>query len=113
LGWIGVSLVALILISGYRRAVKAFRSDPEFGGLMLAYIVTATFYSLTEAGFRFLAPMWIFLLLAVVGASGVNAGLFRGKASKALASRRGAMSSRQASTEFIPESRTVCAPAVD
>jgi|SRR5208283_2997423 len=85
LGWIGVSLVALILISGYRRAVKAFRSDPEFGGLMLAYIVTATFYSLTEAGFRFLAPMWIFLLLAVVGASGVNAGLFRGKASKALA----------------------------
>jgi exopolysaccharide production protein ExoQ len=73
LGWVGLSLISLVLISGYRRAVKALRRDSEFGSLMLAYIVTATFYSVTEAGFRFLAPMLLFLLLAVISASRVAA----------------------------------------
>jgi exopolysaccharide production protein ExoQ len=79
LGWIGVCLISLILISGYRRAVAAFRLNPSVGGLMLAYITAAAVYSITEAGFRMLDPIWIFLLLAVVGASGVVAGLFAGE----------------------------------
>jgi O-antigen ligase len=74
LGWIGVCLIALILITGYRRACQAFQGDPELGSLLLAYIATATIYSITEAGFRILTPSWIFLLLAVVCASGVSAG---------------------------------------
>ena len=49
------------------------------GGLMLAYIVASAVYSITEAGFRMLDLMWVFLLLAVVGASRVGAGLFEGK----------------------------------
>jgi exopolysaccharide production protein ExoQ len=76
LGWVGLCLIALILISGYRGATKAFRRDPQLGSLILAYIVTSTFYSITEAGFRVLTPSWIFLLLAVVSASGVVAGLY-------------------------------------
>jgi hypothetical protein len=32
---------------------------------MLGYIVTAAFYSITEAGFRMLDAIWIFFLLAV------------------------------------------------
>ena len=44
------------------------------GSLMLAYIVTATFYSITEAGFRVLSPSWIFLLLAAITASAVSKG---------------------------------------
>jgi len=76
LGWVGVSLITLILISGYRHASKAFQHDPELGSLMLAYITTGTFYSITEVGFRVLTPSWIFLLLAVVTSSGVAAGLF-------------------------------------
>lgn len=76
LGWIGVCLVALILISGYRRACMAFERDPELGSLFLAYIATAAIYSITEAGFRMLTPMWIFLLFAVVSARGVTDGLF-------------------------------------
>jgi exopolysaccharide production protein ExoQ len=71
LGWMGVGLIALILIHGYRHAVAAFRRDPTIGGLMLAYVVAAAIYSVTEAGFRLLDPIWIFLLLAVVGAGGV------------------------------------------
>ena len=67
LGWVGVCLIALILISGYRSAIAAFRREPMFGGLMLAYVAAASIYSITEAGFRMLLPIWIFCLLAVVG----------------------------------------------
>ncbi|HXZ39880.1 MAG TPA: O-antigen ligase family protein [Terriglobales bacterium] len=66
LGWVGVSMIALILISGYRASTAAFRRDPQIGGLMLAYVATAAVYSITEAGFRMLLPMWIFLLLVIV-----------------------------------------------
>jgi exopolysaccharide production protein ExoQ len=75
LGWVGLFLIASILISGYLRATKAFKRDREVGGLILSYIVTSAFYSITETGFRELGPCWIFLLLAVVGASGAAVGL--------------------------------------
>ena len=61
-----MGLIARILISGYRRAAAAFRLDPAFGSLMLAYVAAGTIYSITEAGFRMLCPKWIFLLFAVV-----------------------------------------------
>ena len=71
LGWIGVCLISLILISGYRNAVRASQRDYLLGSLLLAYIAVSVIYSITEAGFRILDPMWIFLLFAVVAASGV------------------------------------------
>ncbi len=76
LGWIGVGLILLILTTGYSRACKVLRRDRELGGLILAYIITGAVYSITEAGFRIMNPMWIFILLAVVVASGANARLF-------------------------------------
>jgi len=75
LGWIGVSLIALLLITGYWQAYKAFRRDPELGSLFLALVMCGAVYGITEAGFRTLSPNWVFLLLAMVGSSGVNAGL--------------------------------------
>jgi exopolysaccharide production protein ExoQ len=102
LGCIGLFLIALILISGYWRAGKAFRRDPEFGGLMLAYITTCTFYSLTEAGFRILTQSWIFLLLAVVSASGVVSGLYGGEARKIPASLGGPASRMPVRNRLIP-----------
>ncbi len=80
LGWVGVCLISLVLISGYQRAVAAFRRDPAIGGLMLAYVATSAIYSVTEAGFRTLAPIWIILLLALVAAGGTAAGLVRSRA---------------------------------
>jgi exopolysaccharide production protein ExoQ len=74
LGWIGVSLIVFILIDGFRRGIEAFRREPALGGLLLAYVLTATTYNISEAGFRMLSPFWIFFLLAVVEASGVTAG---------------------------------------
>jgi exopolysaccharide production protein ExoQ len=87
LGWIGVCLIALIIVSGYRQAVACFRRDPQVGSLLLAYIATCSFYSITEVGFRVLTPSWIFLLLAVVGASGFSAGYIGGKKPNRGASR--------------------------
>jgi exopolysaccharide production protein ExoQ len=72
LGWIGVALIALILLTGYRNAVKSLAQGEKFGpnSLLLAYIFTAAFYSITEAGFRELFVLWIFFLLAVVASAG-------------------------------------------
>lgn len=39
LGLVGIGLVALILIDGYRRSVAAFRIDPTSASLMLAFYV--------------------------------------------------------------------------
>ena len=69
LGWIGVSLLACIMVSGYRAASAAFRNDPEMGGLCLAWLVAAAIRGQTEAAFRMLSNSWIFLLLAVMAAS--------------------------------------------
>lgn len=107
LGWIGVCLIALILFSGYRRAGEAFGRDPEFGGLMLAYVATATFYSITEAGFRSLSPSWFFFLLAVISASGIGAGLFGGEARDDFGSRGGIAVRKSLSNKVTPEKATV------
>ncbi len=64
LGWVGIGLVACILVSGYLRAVAAFRRNREIGSLMLAYLAMTAIYGITEAGFRILTPTWTFLLIA-------------------------------------------------
>jgi exopolysaccharide production protein ExoQ len=76
LGLVGVGLIFWILISGYRRAVAAFRRNLSLGGLLLAYVMSSVFYNFTEAGFRMASLMWVFLLLATVSASGIDAGIF-------------------------------------
>jgi exopolysaccharide production protein ExoQ len=80
LGWVGVALIGIILISGYRRAFRAFQRNPQIGSLSLAYVAAMSIYSITEVGFRVLTASWIFFLLAVVSAEGVTAGIFGGVA---------------------------------
>ena len=75
LGWVGLGLIGLILIDGYRRSVKAFRREPALGGLLIAYILCAMIYSITEAGFRMMDPIWIFFLLGIIEASNIAAGV--------------------------------------
>jgi len=74
LGWVGVGLIVLILIDGYKRAVKAFRREPALGALLLAYVLAAMTYNVTEAGFRLMESCWIFFLLAITEASNLTAG---------------------------------------
>jgi O-antigen ligase len=69
LGFLGLGLIVLIVVDGYRRAFKAFRREPALGGLLLAFTLAAPIYNFTEAGFRMMNPNWIFFLLAVIEAS--------------------------------------------
>ena len=79
LGWVGVSLIAMLLISAYRRAHVSFRRNPEVGSLMLAYVAAVSIYNITEAGFRILTPTWIFFLLVIVGSRGIASSVVRGR----------------------------------
>lgn len=82
LGWVGICLIATILMTGYQRAVMRLRLDGRTGGLFLAYIVVSAVYCITEAGFRMLNPMWFFLLLGAVGSSVPGYGFFGERAHK-------------------------------
>jgi len=75
LGWVGVGLIVLILVDGYRRSVAAFRRNPTWGSLLIAYIVSAMVYNVTEAGFRMMDPIWVFLLFAVAASGGISSGI--------------------------------------
>jgi len=67
LGWTGVVLLAVAILMGYRRVVGGLRRNPDINNLMLAYLVVAVVYSLTEAGFRIFSPSWLALLLSIIG----------------------------------------------
>jgi exopolysaccharide production protein ExoQ len=64
LGWVGVALLALLLVTGYRNVLLSLRRDPEIGKLKLAFFVAAVVYGLTEAAFRTTCLAWIAFLLA-------------------------------------------------
>jgi exopolysaccharide production protein ExoQ len=66
LGWIGVSLFALLVITGYRNAVAAYRRDATIGSLRLAFFVAVLMEGLTEASFRMMSPTWFLLLWAMI-----------------------------------------------
>ena len=73
LGGAGITLLALLLLAGYRNVIAAFREDPERGSLLLGLFLATLFESLTEAAFRMMSPAWIFLLLTIITASQVVA----------------------------------------
>ena len=64
LGWVGVAMLAVIVGTGYRNIIKRFHRCWNSSILQLAYFAAALVYSLTEAGFRMMNPMWICFLLA-------------------------------------------------
>jgi exopolysaccharide production protein ExoQ len=69
LGCVGVALLAVVIVTGYRRVIAAFRNNPQIGSLMLAYFSVGVVYNCTEAAFfRMMAPVWMFILLAITGA---------------------------------------------
>jgi len=107
LGWVGVSLIVLILIGGYRYASKTFQHNPEIGSLLLVCIATATFYSITEAGFRIMTPSWIFLLLGVIGSGGVAHVLLGDQASGTFDSEGATASRTPVRSKLHPERKTV------
>jgi exopolysaccharide production protein ExoQ len=66
LGWVGVSLLAVILITRYSRITAAVRQMAPLANVRLAYFIVAVVYNFTEAGFKMMHPVWITFLLAVM-----------------------------------------------
>jgi exopolysaccharide production protein ExoQ len=66
LGWIGVALLAILIVKGYRSVVLGLRRDPDIGRLMLAYFVVEVVYNFTEAGFRMPGLTMDFFLMAMM-----------------------------------------------
>jgi O-antigen ligase len=67
LGWIGIALIAFLIVMAYPKVIASFRRDPAAGSLGLAFFVSEVVYNFTEAGFRMMFPLWIFFLLAILG----------------------------------------------
>jgi O-antigen ligase len=67
LGLVGLSLLAIIMVRGYRNIVAGFRRDhaEAVSSLMLAYFVVGVIYNCTEGAFKMMCPIWIFFLLAL------------------------------------------------
>jgi exopolysaccharide production protein ExoQ len=70
LGWVGLVLLAVVISTGYRRVFAAFHLNTPIGSLMVAYFISGVIYNFTEAAFfRMMTPVWMFLLLTVIGAT--------------------------------------------
>jgi exopolysaccharide production protein ExoQ len=65
LGFVGLCLLGVLIVTGYRRAITSFRRNPDEGRIRLAILTAALIFSLTEAGFRMLSPIWLAFLLAI------------------------------------------------
>ena len=55
-----------MIITAYPKILSTLRRMPHLGQLALAYFTAGLIYSLTEAGFRMMNPIWIAFLLAIV-----------------------------------------------
>ncbi|MBI3475568.1 MAG: O-antigen ligase family protein [Acidobacteria bacterium] len=69
-GWVGITLLAILLATGYRNIAKAFRGERDFARLRMAYLLAGLIYCTTEAGFRMMSPVWILILLSIANVPG-------------------------------------------
>jgi len=66
LGWIGVALLAGILLATFRKSQAEVLRNAEFGRLRLAFLFAILAYNYTEAAFKGLHFMWWILLVISV-----------------------------------------------
>ena len=66
LGWVGIVLLAVVIVTGYGTIATAFRNQLPTARLRLGYFVVGMIFNCTEAAFfRMMAPAWIFFLLSI------------------------------------------------
>ena len=66
LGWVGVALLGVLLVTGYRNIMATFRTKPELAEIKLAYFFVAIIYNFTESAIRTMNPVWIVFLLSIL-----------------------------------------------
>lgn len=66
IGWIGLLLLGVLIVSGYRNILRSLRADPEMSGLKLAFFFICIVYNFTEAAFKIMSPVWLMFLWATM-----------------------------------------------
>ena len=66
LGWVGIALLAALLIAAYGRVIRGLRMMTPLASLGLAYFVATAAYNCAEAGIKMMSPLWIALLLLIM-----------------------------------------------
>jgi len=66
LGWVGVALLGILVISGYRKIVKELGEGSKTAPLWLAFFFVGIAYNFTEAAIRTVSPVWIFFILVII-----------------------------------------------
>lgn len=66
IGWVGLFLLGLVFLFGYRNVMRSLRQDPEMGRLKLAFFFMCLVYNFTEAAFKMMSPVWITFLWATL-----------------------------------------------
>jgi exopolysaccharide production protein ExoQ len=66
LGWIGVGLLLLLIIVGYRNVINAYLQRLPSATLQLSLLLVAVVYNMTEATFKVMHPMYIAFLFAII-----------------------------------------------
>jgi O-antigen ligase len=65
LGMVGIALLATMIVTGYRNVIGVYRRDTHAGRVRLGFFTAGVIYSVTEAGFRMMSPIWLAFLLAI------------------------------------------------
>lgn len=65
LGWVGVMLLAGLIVTGYRNVIGVCRRGEATALIKLALFVAALLYNFCEAGFREINLVWVSFLIAI------------------------------------------------
>jgi O-antigen ligase len=66
LGYVGLALLGLVMVWGYRSIIVALYRDPEAGRVRLALFIAALIQNLTEHAFRQNNIVWMVFLLSII-----------------------------------------------
>jgi O-antigen ligase len=69
LGWVGLAFMGVLIATGYRNVIAAYRLDPEANNLRIAWFLAAVITGLTESAFRMMGLPWIVFLLATANSN--------------------------------------------
>ncbi len=69
----GLALLGVVLVAGYRNITATFRTKPEMAEIRLAYLFVAIVYNFTESAIRTMNPVWIVFLLSIMAIPGPSA----------------------------------------
>ncbi len=71
-GWIGVTLIVIVLLGSARRIINALGAGDSYDALRFAVLVGAILYNITESAFCGLVMLWAVLLLAIMQFPGLS-----------------------------------------